>query len=371
MTLSAVAVFLFTWAGLALLKVPLALLSALVCALLTFVPTIGPTAGTLLPMAVALLLGSPAKMLQVLLLRLVLQNAEAFVLTPLLLSRTVNLLPTVALMAQLCLGALLGLPGLLLALPLTNRTVFAWASSGLETALWMLLLARWAVAALDDRRGALAGYAALMSLARPDGLLFFGATALWIALRALRDRRLPACLLAGLLVGAHLLWRKLTYGAWVPNPYFAKVGAGWPEAGLRHLAYFALEYAAVLWPLPIGLAALRFGQTDLEVEASGAIAVVLRGLELRANQAAKTLTPERLYATLVGTELTQRTWTFEEGEMVKLAVIGQQVIGHCIVSKIQLDVRGRRSGQTASFNLTVAHKIYADGRPALLQIVER
>ena len=118
MTLSATLVFLVTWAGLALLHVPLALLSALVCALLTFVPTIGPTAGTLLPMAVALLLVSPAKMLQVLVLRLVLQNAEAFVLTPLLLSRTVNLLPTVALMAQLCLGALLGLPGLLLALPL-------------------------------------------------------------------------------------------------------------------------------------------------------------------------------------------------------------------------------------------------------------
>ena len=55
MTLSAVVVFLATWAGLALLKVPLALLSALVCALLTFVPTIGPTAATLLPMAVALL----------------------------------------------------------------------------------------------------------------------------------------------------------------------------------------------------------------------------------------------------------------------------------------------------------------------------
>jgi len=118
MTLSATVVFLTTWAGLALLGVPLALLSGLVCALLTFVPTIGPTAGTLLPMAVALLLGSPAKMLQVLVLRLVLQNAEAFVLTPLLLSRTVNLLPTVALTAQLSLGALLGLPGLLLALPL-------------------------------------------------------------------------------------------------------------------------------------------------------------------------------------------------------------------------------------------------------------
>ena len=65
-----------------------------------------------------MLLASPVKVLQVLVLRLVLQNAEAFLLTPVLLKRTVNLLPTVALMSQLCLGALLGLPGLLLALPL-------------------------------------------------------------------------------------------------------------------------------------------------------------------------------------------------------------------------------------------------------------
>ena len=117
MTISAVAVFLLTWAGLVMLHVPLALLSALVCGLLTFIPTIGPTLATLLPLAVALLL-SPALALQVLILRLVLQNAEAFLLTPILLSRSVNLLPTVALMAQLCLGVLLGLPGVLLALPL-------------------------------------------------------------------------------------------------------------------------------------------------------------------------------------------------------------------------------------------------------------
>jgi predicted PurR-regulated permease PerM len=118
MTFSALVVFLTTWAGLALLRVPLALLSALVCGLLTFVPTIGPTLGTLLPMGVALLLVSPGKMVEVFLLRLILQNLEAFLLTPLLLSRTVNLLPTVALIAQLSLGVLLGLPGVLLALPL-------------------------------------------------------------------------------------------------------------------------------------------------------------------------------------------------------------------------------------------------------------
>ena len=117
MTLSATTVFLLTWLGLALLKAPLALLSALVCGLLTFVPTIGPTAATLLPLSMALLV-SPTLMVQVLVLRLGLQNLEAFLLTPILLRRTVNLLPTVALMAQLSLGAFLGLPGVLLALPL-------------------------------------------------------------------------------------------------------------------------------------------------------------------------------------------------------------------------------------------------------------
>ena len=117
MTLSASVVFLLTWAGLAALKVPLALLSGLICGLLTFVPTIGPTLASLLPVAVSLLI-SPTLAVQVIVLRLLLQNGEAFLLTPLLLSRTVNLLPTVALMAQLSLGALLGLPGVLLALPL-------------------------------------------------------------------------------------------------------------------------------------------------------------------------------------------------------------------------------------------------------------
>jgi len=117
MTLSATSVFLLTWGGLAVLKAPLPLLSGLVCGLLTFIPTIGPTAATVLPAGLALL-QSPQLLVSVLIFRLVLQNLEAFVLTPLLLRKTVNLLPTVALMSQLSLGALLGLPGVLLALPL-------------------------------------------------------------------------------------------------------------------------------------------------------------------------------------------------------------------------------------------------------------
>jgi predicted PurR-regulated permease PerM len=116
MTISASLVFVVTWAGLAWLKVPLALLSGIVCGLLTFVPTIGPTVATLVPAAVALLI-SPLLSLQVIIMRLFIQNAEAFLLTPVLLKHTVNLLPTIALMAQLSLGSLLGLPGVLLALP--------------------------------------------------------------------------------------------------------------------------------------------------------------------------------------------------------------------------------------------------------------
>ncbi len=118
MTISATTVFMLTWAGLSLLKIPLALLSALICGLLTFVPTIGPTTASLLPIGIALI-KSPTLMVEVLILRLAIQNLEAFLLTPVLLRKSVNLLPTVALMAQLSLGALLGIPGVLLALPLS------------------------------------------------------------------------------------------------------------------------------------------------------------------------------------------------------------------------------------------------------------
>lgn len=83
------------------------------------------------------------------------------------------------------------------------------------------------------------------------------------------------------------------------------------------------------------------------------------------------MTSERFYATLIGTRLLKLPWAFEAGEMAKLAIIDQKVVGHCIVSKIQLDVRGRRSGKAATFNLNVVHRTFADGRPSLLQVVEQ
>ena len=49
----------------------------------------------------------------------------------------------------------------------------------------------------------------------------------------------------------------------------------------------------------------------------------------------------------------------------------QKIIGHCIVSVIHLDLRGNRSGQTASLKLSVVHKTYADGRPVRLLVLEK
>lgn len=155
---------------------------------------------------------------------------------------------------------------LVLAGVVTNRTFLAFASSGLETALFNFLLTAWVFMALfvgRERRWrgpALHGAAALAALARPDGLLFAAASVgIWLceALAAGVEqplRRLLATLarraseLAPLLVAAaHLLWRYHTYGAWLPNTYYAKHVRPWPEAGLRYLLSFVLEYALWLW----------------------------------------------------------------------------------------------------------------------------
>ena len=70
-----------------------------------------------------------------------------------------------------------------------------------------------------------------------------------VAAALLRERR-PGQLLAGLLplvlVLAHIAWRRSFYGEWLPNTYYAKVVAAWPEAGMHYLACFSFEHGAWL-----------------------------------------------------------------------------------------------------------------------------
>jgi len=146
---------------------------------------------------------------------------------------------------------------------LTNRTFLAWTSSGLETALFHFLLLGWVFCGLSwPRRGAFAGiclFGGLLPLARPDGLLFWAVTLALCGLRFAHQRRprdLPAALPL-LLPVLHVAWRRATYGEWLPNTYYAKYVAPWPEAGLRYLAAFVLEYAWWIWIGMAGVACLR------------------------------------------------------------------------------------------------------------------
>ena len=159
--------------------------------------------------------------------------------------------------------------GLCLALLVTNTSFLTWSSSGLETALFDLLLLAWVLgmASTSAQRAWLpvvAVLAALLELCRPDGLLFAGATlALLPLLWWTGDRRLRAVLrdIVGLLpllvVPAHLLWRHDFYGEWLPNTYYAKVVEPWPAMGWRYLLSFVLEYAWWMWIPMVTAAPLR------------------------------------------------------------------------------------------------------------------
>jgi arabinofuranosyltransferase len=144
----------------------------------------------------------------------------------------------------------------------SNRTFLAWTSSGLETALFAFTVVGWVAATLETGRSRRPGWlalsataAALSGLTRPDGALFAAATGvLAVALvPRLRWRVVPAAAPL-LLLPVHLVWRRLYYGAWVPNTYVAKHLGAWPEAGVRYAASFVLEYAW-WWLLGVALVA--------------------------------------------------------------------------------------------------------------------
>lgn len=153
--------------------------------------------------------------------------------------------------------------GLVLTAVITNRTFLAWTSSGLETAMFNFFLTLWVYCclflAVDSRRWvfATALAAALLTLSRPDGLLFALVTGGLIVKTVLAKSnsskpaafRLALSASPLLIVPAHLLWRRSIYKVWLPNTYYAKTVAGriWPESGLRYFLSFVLEYSLWVW----------------------------------------------------------------------------------------------------------------------------
>ncbi|MCL7715884.1 AI-2E family transporter [Stenotrophomonas mori] len=109
---------LLTGISLWLLDVPVALGLGIITALLDFVPIVGPIVAAI----PAILLGftvSPQTALGVLVVFIVLQQLEGHVLQPLIQQRAVDLPPALLLFSLFGIGALFGVPGILLAAPMT------------------------------------------------------------------------------------------------------------------------------------------------------------------------------------------------------------------------------------------------------------
>jgi predicted PurR-regulated permease PerM len=103
--------------GLSVLGVKLVAANAVLAGVLNIIPNIGPTLSTLFPMSVALL-QDPWKAVAVLVLYIVVQNLESYLITPSVMHHQLALLPGLTLTAQLLFTLVFGPLGLLLALPL-------------------------------------------------------------------------------------------------------------------------------------------------------------------------------------------------------------------------------------------------------------
>jgi len=137
-----------------------------------------------------------------------------------------------------------------------QRTFLQWMTSGLETALFNFAFVSWVLLAFrtHERRNvrwlllwSLA--AAVAALTRPDGLLLVAVTgaAAWPALGDRSVKRAAIGVLPLLTVATHVAWRKSFYGEWLPNTYFAKIVAPWPEMGIPYFQCFLFEHGLWIW----------------------------------------------------------------------------------------------------------------------------
>nr|WP_202925150.1 AI-2E family transporter [Myxacorys almedinensis] len=103
--------------ALLILQVPLVLANSLLAGLLEAIPNVGPVLSVIPPMAIALL-DEPWKAGAVLILYVVIQQLEQYLLVPFVMSKQVSILPAVTLISQVVFAVFFGFLGLFLAIPL-------------------------------------------------------------------------------------------------------------------------------------------------------------------------------------------------------------------------------------------------------------
>ncbi len=103
--------------GLLVLRVPLVLANALLAGLLEAIPNVGPTLSVIPPVAIALI-EDPWKAGAVVVLYIVIQQLEQYLLVPFVMSKQLSMLPAVTLLSQVVFAIFFGFLGLFLAIPL-------------------------------------------------------------------------------------------------------------------------------------------------------------------------------------------------------------------------------------------------------------
>lgn len=116
--ISSIFIFFLSFVSLLILGVDLAFAHALLAGILNFIPNIGPTMSMVFPVIVAVLSPDPWKAIAVVIIYIIIQQIEAYWLTPTIMARQVSLLPAFTLIAQIFFASIFGFLGLLLALPL-------------------------------------------------------------------------------------------------------------------------------------------------------------------------------------------------------------------------------------------------------------
>jgi hypothetical protein len=154
-----------------------------------------------------------------------------------------------------------------------------WATLGMETPLFALLVTAGLAAHARGRIGAAAAFASLATLTRPEGAVL-AAVVFAAELAAAWRRGGPAALGRALrwplayasLLAALTIFRLAYYGAPLPNTFYAKVGGLPWESGLLYVGRFLVEGAWLLL-VPAWLGARRVPALRPGAAAAGAFAL--------------------------------------------------------------------------------------------------
>jgi predicted PurR-regulated permease PerM len=106
-----------TYVGLLIIGIPLAFTLSVIAFLFTFVPLAGPIASAI-PAIMIAYIQSPMAALYVIILYIILQNLETYLLTPMIQEKAVKLPPALLILSQILVSVFLGIFGLILAAPL-------------------------------------------------------------------------------------------------------------------------------------------------------------------------------------------------------------------------------------------------------------